>query len=213
MGHSEFVLYLLYRMPKLAEVVDQFKRSIPLHVAAATRRPLQIVKALLDVNPSMYFARDKDGMTLFHVAAVNGNTEVLEMFLKRRRSAALERTTRGETILHLCVTNSQVETLKALVELTYGLELLNSGDSDGNTVLHLAVVYKELQCCWFCTLALLVLLVLLVAASVLWWFIPFPATYALPATDCYKHQLLGCHGPLSNRQPGKAFLTAATTST
>ncbi|XP_021715262.1 ankyrin repeat-containing protein NPR4-like [Chenopodium quinoa] len=143
MNHLDFVKQILERKPKLAEVVDQMKRSTPLHIAAATKGSLEIVKKLLEVKPNMCFVHDQDGMTPLHVAAVNGNTDVLEEFLKKKRQAALERTTRGETILHLCVKNCQLKTLKALVEITYDLELLNSQDSDGNTVLHLAVAYKE----------------------------------------------------------------------
>uniref|UniRef100_A0A803NEM7 Uncharacterized protein n=1 Tax=Chenopodium quinoa TaxID=63459 RepID=A0A803NEM7_CHEQI len=143
MNHLDFVKQILERKPKLAEAVDQIKRSTPLHIAAATKGSLEIVKKLLKVKPNMCFVHDQDGMTPLHVAAVNGNTDVLEEFLKKKRQAALERTTRVETILHLSVKNCQLDTLKALVEITYDLELLNSQDSDGNTVLHLAVAYKE----------------------------------------------------------------------
>ncbi|XP_021739761.1 ankyrin repeat-containing protein NPR4-like [Chenopodium quinoa] len=127
----------------MAELVDQIKRSTPLHIAAAKKGWLPIVEMLLEVKPNMCFVHDQDGMTPLHVAAVNGNTDVLKEFLKKKHQAALERTTKGETILHLCVKNCQLDTLKALVKDTYDLELLNSGDNDGNTVLHLAVAYKE----------------------------------------------------------------------
>uniref|UniRef100_A0A803LBL3 PGG domain-containing protein n=1 Tax=Chenopodium quinoa TaxID=63459 RepID=A0A803LBL3_CHEQI len=180
----------------MAEVVDQIKRSTPLHIAAARKERAglaeaagqdhiaaagkereglakaaaqdhiaaaaagkeraglakaavqdneKIIEILLEVAPNMCFVHDQDGMTPLHVAAVNGNTEVLKQLLKKKRQAALERTTKGETILHLCVKNCQVDTLEALVKDTYDLELLNSGDNDGNTVLHLAVAYKEFK--------------------------------------------------------------------
>ncbi|XP_021739133.1 ankyrin repeat-containing protein ITN1-like [Chenopodium quinoa] len=156
-GHLDFVKEILRLKPELAEVVDQLKRSSPLHIAAARKEGAglaepavhdhdeNIIDILLKTAPNMCFVHDQDGMTPLHVAAVNGNTEVLIEFLEKKRQAALERTTRGETILHLCVKNCQVETLKALVEITYDLELLNSQDSDGNTVLHLAVAYKEVK--------------------------------------------------------------------
>ncbi|XP_021715261.1 ankyrin repeat-containing protein ITN1-like [Chenopodium quinoa] len=145
-GHLDFVKEILRLNPELAEVVDQLKRSTPLHIAATlTKRPLGIVRSLLSAAPNMCFVHDQDGMTPLHVAAVNGNIKVLKVFLRMKRQAALERTTRGETILHLCVKNCQLETLKELVEITYDLELLNSEDSDGNTVLHLAVAYKETE--------------------------------------------------------------------
>uniref|UniRef100_A0A803NCM0 PGG domain-containing protein n=2 Tax=Chenopodium quinoa TaxID=63459 RepID=A0A803NCM0_CHEQI len=154
--HFNFVKEILRLKPELAEVVDQLKRSSPLHIAAARKEgaglaePAEhghehIIKILLEEAPNMCFVHDQDGMTPLHVAAVNGNTQVLEVFLKKKRQAALERTARGETILHLCVKNCHLDTLKALVESTYDLELLNSQDSDGNTVLHLAVAYKEVE--------------------------------------------------------------------
>ncbi|XP_021738834.1 ankyrin repeat-containing protein BDA1-like [Chenopodium quinoa] len=145
MNHLKFLQEILKLKPKLAEVVDQIKRSTPLHIAAAQKGSLPIVQELLKVKPNMCFVHDQDGMTPLHVAAVNGNTQVLIEFIEKKRQAALERTARGETILHLCVKNCQLETLKALVEITYDLELRNSQDSDGNTVLHLAVAYKETE--------------------------------------------------------------------
>ncbi|XP_021715264.1 ankyrin repeat-containing protein BDA1-like [Chenopodium quinoa] len=134
MGHLGFVKKILSVKPEMAEVVDQIKRSTPLHIAAAKKGWLPIVEMLLEVKPNMCFVHDQDGMTPLHVAAVNGNTDVLIEFLKKKHQAALERTTKGETILHLCVKNCQLDTLKALVKDTYDLELLNSGDNDGNTV-------------------------------------------------------------------------------
>ncbi|XP_021738835.1 ankyrin repeat-containing protein At5g02620-like [Chenopodium quinoa] len=196
MGHLKFVEKILSVKPEMAEVVDQIKRSTPLHIAAARKERAglaeaagqdhiaaagkereglakaaaqdhiaaaaagkeraglakaavqdneKIIEILLEVAPNMCFVHDQDGMTPLHVAAVNGNTEVLKQLLKKKRQAALERTTKGETILHLCVKNCQVDTLEALVKDTYDLELLNSGDNDGNTVLHLAVAYKEFK--------------------------------------------------------------------
>uniref|UniRef100_A0A803NCM2 Uncharacterized protein n=1 Tax=Chenopodium quinoa TaxID=63459 RepID=A0A803NCM2_CHEQI len=94
MGHLGFVKKILSVKPEMAEVVDQIKRSTPLHIAAAKKGWLPIVEMLLEVKPNMCFVHDQDGMTPLHVAAVNGNTDVLIEFLKKKHQAALERTTK-----------------------------------------------------------------------------------------------------------------------
>ena len=114
----------------------------PLHVASA-KGHLEIVKALLGVNPIKCFVRDHDGMNPIHVAAINGQNYVIDELIRVNPQAVNERTYGGETVLHLCVKHNQLETLKHLVAVTDDGELLNSKDSHDNTILHLAVASKQ----------------------------------------------------------------------
>ncbi|XP_021739128.1 ankyrin repeat-containing protein BDA1-like [Chenopodium quinoa] len=143
-GHLEFLSEILRRKPELAEEVDQSKGLSPLHIAS-TKGHLEIVRLLLAVKPSMCFARDRDGMNPVHVAAVNGQVQVLDELFRAMPEATRERTTGGENVLHLCVKHNQPDALRFLIDVTNDDELLNSRDSDGNTVLHLAVVAKQVE--------------------------------------------------------------------
>ncbi|CAO2826004.1 unnamed protein product [Amaranthus hypochondriacus] len=114
----------------------------PLHVASA-KGHLEIVKTLLEVNPSMCFVRDHDGMNPILVAAINGQNHVINELIQANPHVVNERTNGGETVLHLCVKHNQLETLKHLVDVTDDGELLNSKDSHDNTILHLVVASKQ----------------------------------------------------------------------
>uniref|UniRef100_A0A803NBY3 PGG domain-containing protein n=1 Tax=Chenopodium quinoa TaxID=63459 RepID=A0A803NBY3_CHEQI len=144
LGYLEFTTEVLNRKPELAEELDQLKRWSPLHMASA-KGYLEIVSVLLTANPNMCFARDIDGRNAVHVAAIYGQFQVVEELLRAKPQAARERTTSGESILHLCMKHSQPEVLRFLVQTMGDGQLLNSKDSDGNTVLHLAVAAKHYE--------------------------------------------------------------------
>jgi len=61
----------------------------------------------------------------------------------------------GDSVLHLCLRYNHLDALKLLVELANGDELfLNSKDHDGNSILHLDVMLKQMkvrQCLWLST--------------------------------------------------------------
>ena len=61
----------------------------------------------------------------------------------------------GETVLHLCVKHNQYEALKLLVKsVSDEGDFLNSKDHDGgNTLLHLAVMLKQVVVCFSLFLA------------------------------------------------------------
>ncbi|KMT18065.1 hypothetical protein BVRB_2g032570 [Beta vulgaris subsp. vulgaris] len=143
-GHLEFIKEVVRQKPELATELDQSKRWSPLHMASANGH-LEILNVLLAVNSSMCFVRDLDGRNAVHVAAVNGQIQALGVLLRAKPQAARERTTDGETVFHLCVKHSQSHALMFLVRTMSDGQLLNSKDSEGNTVLHLAVAAKHYE--------------------------------------------------------------------
>ncbi|XP_074289787.1 uncharacterized protein LOC141615234 [Silene latifolia] len=144
LGHIEFTREILRRKPELAEEIDHSKRWSPLHVASA-KGHLEIVKDLLAASLDMSFVQDLDGRNPVHVAAIRGQVHVLDELVRTVSLAARERTYSGETVLHLCLKHGQPEAFMFLVNVLDDGELLNSRDSYGNTVLHLAVAAKQLE--------------------------------------------------------------------
>ncbi|KAL9445022.1 hypothetical protein AB3S75_018090 [Citrus x aurantiifolia] len=109
---------ILRRKPEQAGELDSRKAS-PLHLAAA-KGYLDIVLKLVSVNPEMCFARDIDGKNPLHIAAIRGNVNVLKELVK-------------------------LESLRLLVETRNDHEFVNSKDDNGNTILHLAILEKQVE--------------------------------------------------------------------
>ncbi|KAH7859058.1 hypothetical protein Vadar_030960 [Vaccinium darrowii] len=145
-GHLDFTKALLTRKPKLATELDSLRCS-PLHLASAEGH-VEVVQALLRVNTEVCVARDQDGRIPLHLAAMKGREEIIRELLGAKPNSIHEKLSRGETVFHLCVKYNRLEALKSLVQYVHsnGMESLhNSGDGDGNTILHLAAALKQMD--------------------------------------------------------------------
>ena len=78
---------------------------------------------------------------------MRGRVEVVRELIVARPDSTQVVLDGGETVLHLCVKYNQLEALKLLVEsVSDEGEFLNSKDhEDGNTILHLAVMLKQIE--------------------------------------------------------------------
>lgn len=148
LGNTAFATQLLTQKPELATELNSHCSS-PLHVAAA-KGYAEIVKELLSVNTDMCFTKDRDGRTPLHLAAIKGRVEVLNEMVRVKPEATRALTGGGESGLHLCLKNNRFEAFKVLVE-SMGKEdqFVNWRDSEGNSVLHIAVAKKQLEVCFF----------------------------------------------------------------
>lgn len=73
---------------------------------------------------------------------MKGRVNIIDEILSVSLQSAEMRTEHGETVLHLAVKNNQYEAVKYLTETLNISQLLNTPDSDGNTILHLATAGK-----------------------------------------------------------------------
>lgn len=144
LGHSAFAKKVLAWKPELAAELNTHGSS-PLHLAAA-KGSVEIVKDLILVNPDMCLVWDLEGRTPLHLAAIKGRVGVLDELIRIRPEASRVFTNWGDSCLHLCVKYNKFEALKVLVACIGGDdEFVNWRDSDGNTVLHVAVSHKQLE--------------------------------------------------------------------
>lgn len=144
LGHLDFTKELLNRNLQMANSLNSHGSSA-LHLASA-KGNLGTVKYLLLINPDICSVLDRDGRNPLHLAAIKGRVAVLGELLRSKPEVARELTGRGETCLHLCVKYNRFEALKVLVAfMKKDDQFVNWKDSDGNTILHVAVAKKQIE--------------------------------------------------------------------
>jgi len=152
-GHLEFSKVLISEKSTLAKEVDLLGRT-PLHLASAEGHT-EIVKILLQANKNICTAVDQDERIPLHLAILRGRIEIIkELVIARQESIRVN--LNEDSVLHLCLRYNHLDALQLLVESANGDELLlNSKDRDGNSILHLAVMLKQMkvrqQCLWLST--------------------------------------------------------------
>ncbi|KAK4412663.1 hypothetical protein Salat_2913400 [Sesamum alatum] len=146
LGRIDFVKKIVRITPQLTSELNSL-RSSPLHLASANGH-VDVVRLLLSVDDHrMCLARDKNGMTPLHLSAIKGRLEVLKILLQAKPEAAQVTVYRGENVLHLCIKRYQMEAIQLLLDTISDTQFINSKDTDGNTILHLAVADKQVQVC------------------------------------------------------------------
>ncbi|XP_059625301.1 ankyrin repeat-containing protein At5g02620-like [Cornus florida] len=110
------------------------------------------VKALFEeVAGDLHSLKDYKGRTLLHVAAGKDDVEVVRVIVDLCPNSIRELNNEAETPVHVAVKNGHVGCFWVLMEKLQQpqyinwIELLNHGDSKGNTVFHCAVLHKQIQ--------------------------------------------------------------------
>ncbi|XP_050231594.1 ankyrin repeat-containing protein At5g02620-like [Mercurialis annua] len=146
LGHVDFATSLLNQKPNLAAELNSQGQS-PLHLASAEGNS-ETVDVLLRINAGMCLVADKNGRIPLHLAAMRGRVEVIERLIGACPESVRAKTNGGDTVMHLCVKYSHLEALKMLLRFSGkdgDGEILNSMDNDGNNVLQLAVIMKQVE--------------------------------------------------------------------
>ncbi|KDP40731.1 hypothetical protein JCGZ_24730 [Jatropha curcas] len=142
LGHLDFTIAILEKCPKMVFEQDSLLR-LPLHLASAEGHT-QIIKALLLQDKTACLARDEDGRIPLHLAAMRGRVEVIQELVRASSESTFEALD-GDTVFHLCIKYNHLEAFKLLVTFINGDEILNIGNQDGNSILHLAAMLKQLE--------------------------------------------------------------------
>ncbi|PON99753.1 Transmembrane protein [Trema orientale] len=146
-GKLGFVKEMLRLKPNLVRELnkDGFR---PLDIASALGR-VEIVKELITsctTTTSICRLKGRDGRTALHYAAMSGKLDVMDELISSSKECVKDLTALGETALHLALKYYKFQAFRNLIEWLPKLgleEIVNWGDKDGNTVLHLAVARKQ----------------------------------------------------------------------
>jgi ankyrin repeat protein len=128
---------LLRWEPTLAEKADISGRTA-LHYAASAGK-IGVVKLLLG-NGSLAYIPDTDGLFPVHVAAITNKSKVILQFMKMCPGCDELVDKKHRNILHCAVEHGSIKVVWHFCrDPKFVSNMINSGDSEGNTPLHLAV--------------------------------------------------------------------------
>ncbi|XVF31062.1 hypothetical protein REPUB_Repub16aG0112900 [Reevesia pubescens] len=82
--------------------------------------------------------RDKEGMTVLHVAAKEGRVKILKILAKLCPDIWDMQDNKGRTALHLAVGNEEFKAVKYILKTKLSNGLINEQDFEGNTPMHIA---------------------------------------------------------------------------
>ncbi|KAM7503233.1 hypothetical protein LguiB_002137 [Lonicera macranthoides] len=145
-GHLDFVRILLIHKRELVNALDAFRRS-PLHLASGGGYT-EIVRKLVKINPEVCHFCDQDGKIPLHFAAFQEHVDIMNVLIQAKPELLRKIFNNSETLLHFCVKHNRIEALKVLVKCLGDISdraFINTKDGCGNTILHLAVIKKQLQ--------------------------------------------------------------------
>ncbi|XP_031281819.1 ankyrin repeat-containing protein BDA1-like [Pistacia vera] len=146
-GQLAFVKEMIKQKADLVsqENQDGFR---PLDIASVLGHVEIVEEIIMTCHPDVCRLKGTHGRTCIHHAAINGRVEIIDKLLTSCGDSVKDLTSLGETALHLALKNHKLEAFTNLVKWLEKLgleELVNWGDRDGNTVLHLAVCRKQLE--------------------------------------------------------------------
>ncbi|XP_010485839.1 PREDICTED: protein ACCELERATED CELL DEATH 6-like [Camelina sativa] len=132
---------LIETRPEMIREVD-FIGWTPLHYSVWLGKTA-ITRLLLQQDSSAAYISDKEGQCPLHLAASTGQIEAYRELVRSCPYVWELLDCKGRTSLHSAVISGQRGIIHCILEMPeISLHLLNESDVDGNTPLHLSVIYK-----------------------------------------------------------------------
>lgn len=128
---------LLDVYPDFAQMVDEVG-NLPLHCAAIGGHR-EITGTLLKRDPKLAQKYNNSGFTPLHLATIHYKFSVLQGFVTMAAASFYFLTQEGDNVFHLAVKYGRYDALVFLFHICNGMNLFNSQDKFGNSILHLAV--------------------------------------------------------------------------
>lgn len=130
----------LFLLAMMFFALVQAASADPIHMAAGDG-DIDGVKKCLERNPKLINARNADGRTPLHEAALEGQMEIVEFLLSRKAEMNLQ-DKKGQTPLHLAAKEGFMKVIKLLID---NKAELNIKDDNGKTPLAIAVAKKNVK--------------------------------------------------------------------
>lgn len=152
-GKISFAMEILRLKPSFSRKLNEDGYS-PMHLALFNGQNKMVV-GFVEHESDLVRVQGKEGKTLLHHVAEQGDVDLLCKFLSACPLSILDVTVHGETALHVAVKNEKVEALDVLLGglLTACHKgssiqeklVLNRKDDEGKTALHIAIATNQIQ--------------------------------------------------------------------
>ncbi|XVF83521.1 hypothetical protein PTKIN_Ptkin16aG0495400 [Pterospermum kingtungense] len=153
-GNIRFAMEMMNLKPSFARKLNPQGFS-PMHLALQNDRNALVLQ-LLKVDKSLVRVKGKEGITPFHYVTERGNGDLIRRFLDACPECITDVTVNGETALHRALHNDRVADFEAIIlwlerqlylenAENWLKEVVNCGDIEGNTVLHVAATKNQAQ--------------------------------------------------------------------
>lgn len=130
------------KRPEMIKEVDSIGWT-PLHYSVWLGKT-EITRLLLQQDSSAAYISDKEGQCPLHLAASTGQIDAYRELVRSCPFVWELVDSKGRTSLHSAVISGQRGIIHCILDMPQiCLPLLNENDVDGNTPLHLSVIYKR----------------------------------------------------------------------